>query len=115
LAYNQGDIVIVDFPFTNLTDGKVRPALVVSCQVANSMNDVILAQMTSTVLRGRFACLIENKDLTVAFKPPKDRSYVSCRNLITTESSKIHKMISKLSEEKIQEVLNKILTVFDKD
>ena len=28
--YNCGDIVLINFPFTNLTDSKVRPALIIT-------------------------------------------------------------------------------------
>ena len=47
MAYNQGDIVLVKFPFTNQLGFKRRPAIVVSNNVINSSADVILAIITT--------------------------------------------------------------------
>lgn len=44
----RGDVVLVPFPFTDLSDIKRRPALVISSDEYNRMtNDVIIAQITS--------------------------------------------------------------------
>jgi mRNA interferase MazF len=46
--YRRGDIVLVSFPFTDLTSSKRRPALVVSPDSFNqAMQDVVLAAITS--------------------------------------------------------------------
>jgi mRNA interferase MazF len=46
----RGDIVLVPFPFTDLTDTKRRPALVLSSVEYNeATGDVIIAQITSRV------------------------------------------------------------------
>jgi len=36
-GYNQGDIVLVDFPFSDLQNSKRRPAIVVSNSIVNCM------------------------------------------------------------------------------
>jgi len=48
ISYRRGDIVLVSFPFTDLTFAKRRPALVVSPDIFNELNeDVILLGVTS--------------------------------------------------------------------
>jgi mRNA interferase MazF len=48
MAFAKGDVVLVPFPFTDLTAVRVRPALVVSSRQYNdSASDVILAMVTS--------------------------------------------------------------------
>ena len=45
----RGDIVLVDFPYSDHTDSKVRPALVVQADVWNQrLDDTILALITSS-------------------------------------------------------------------
>lgn len=44
--YDFGSIVLTHFPFTNLTGGKVRPALVISRDNARR-SDIVLAFITS--------------------------------------------------------------------
>lgn len=49
-TYSPGDIVLCPFPFTDLTDVKRRPALVVSSEEYNAaMGDVVLAPITSNL------------------------------------------------------------------
>ena len=48
MAYAIGDVVLVPFPFTDLTDLRVRPAVVVSSEAFNEENDdVTVAMITS--------------------------------------------------------------------
>ena len=48
--YKRGDIVLVSFPFTDLSSSKRRPALVVSPDSFNeAMQDLVLAAITSRV------------------------------------------------------------------
>jgi mRNA interferase MazF len=49
-SYKRGDVVLVPFPFTDLTGAKQRPALVISSDVFNfSRDDVLIAAITSQV------------------------------------------------------------------
>jgi mRNA interferase MazF len=45
--YQQGDIVAVDFPFTDISQTKRRPALVVSNEQVNETGDYLLGQITN--------------------------------------------------------------------
>ena len=49
-SYKRGDVVLVPFPFTDLSSAKQRPALVVSADTFNSTrNDVLVAAITSQI------------------------------------------------------------------
>ena len=48
----KGDIVVIPFPFSDLTEAKRRPALVVA---KLDGNDLILCQITSQLFRDRYA------------------------------------------------------------
>ncbi len=52
MTYSRGDVVLVPFPFTDLTTQKQRPALVISSNQFNSSSaDVILVGITSQIPR----------------------------------------------------------------
>ncbi len=55
----KGDVVVIPFPFSDLTQTKRRPALVIS---ALEGDDVILCQITSRTIRDNYAILLEDKD-----------------------------------------------------
>jgi mRNA interferase MazF len=49
-SYRRGDVVLVPFPFTDLSGAKQRPALVVSADSLNvTREDVLVAAITSQV------------------------------------------------------------------
>ena len=49
-SYKRGDVVLVPFPFTDLTSIKQRPALVVSADALNQNRpDVLVAAITSQI------------------------------------------------------------------
>ncbi|HUZ61507.1 MAG TPA: type II toxin-antitoxin system PemK/MazF family toxin [Hanamia sp.] len=63
-SYLKGDIVLVPFPFSDLTASKVRPAIVISNSTVNKTNDLILAQITSNIHDDTFSYSIDDKYLT---------------------------------------------------
>lgn len=52
-TYRRGDVVLVPFPYTDLTNSKKRPALVVS-GASYGPADIIVAQITGNVTVHRF-------------------------------------------------------------
>jgi len=60
----KGDIVVVPFPFSDLTRAKRRPALVIA---ELEGDDLILCQITSQQLKDRYAVSIDEGDM-VNFK-----------------------------------------------
>ena len=55
----KGDVVVVPFPFSDLTQAKRRPALVVSRLEGD---DLILCQITSQFVRDNYAVPLTDKD-----------------------------------------------------
>ena len=61
MAYARGDVVLVPFPFTDLSATRVRPALVVSSEAFRSAGpDLILAMITSQTQTSRTDCVLED-------------------------------------------------------
>lgn len=55
----KGDVIVVPFPFSDLTLAKRRPALVIA---ELEGDDLILCQITSQHIRDRYAVSIDEND-----------------------------------------------------
>lgn len=112
MEYYQGDIVIVPFPFTNLKTAKVRPAVVVSNEHINKKTeDVILAAMTTTIRNDEFSFELHNSFLSY----PLRKSEVRCNKLFTCEKRIIHKVISKMNDDSLSQLILMVKDNFQKE
>jgi mRNA interferase MazF len=55
----KGDVVVVPFPFSDLTQAKRRPALIISNLDGN---DLILCQITSQSIKDNYAISLIDQD-----------------------------------------------------
>ncbi len=102
----QGDIVVVQFPFSDQLGSKVLPAIVVSNSRINKTSDVVLAAITSKYRDDGFSFFLQNEFLTRPLH--RNDCEVRCNNLFTAEKSVILKKISALKPEKHLELFEKI-------
>ena len=110
-TYRQGDIVLVSFPFTDLTATKKRPALVISPDSVNQLNqDLILAAITSQLAEDEHSLLLEGDDFLEGNLPKK--SMVRLTKIFTIHSALILKKIALLKSAKIDDVLSQIRRIF---
>lgn len=62
MKYKKGDIVIIGFPFSDLSSTKKRPALIISNTIVNSTGDYLMVQITSRIRKDRLSLPIEKRD-----------------------------------------------------
>jgi mRNA interferase MazF len=105
-TFIKGDVVVVPFPFSDLTNAKRRPALVVATL---SRNDFILCLITSQTTNDKYTIAISNDD----FKTGNlDRnSYVKVNRLFTANEQIIVYKIGTLTTSKINEVIAKLVAI----
>lgn len=102
----KGDIVVIPFPFSDLSGSKKRPALV----LANLQgDDIILCQITSQQIKDNYAIAIESNDfktnkLTVA-------SNIRPNRIFTADKEIIIKKVASLNEVSVNNVIQKIITI----
>ncbi|MPZ21633.1 MAG: hypothetical protein GEV06_27645 [Luteitalea sp.] len=90
--YKRGDIVLVPFPFTDLSSSKRRPALVVSPNAFNDqMQDIVLVAITSQVIDGNDVLTIHEHDCVDGSLPKT--SVVKPSKLFTIHSALVLKRI----------------------
>ncbi len=63
MMYKQGDIVLLPIPFSDLTNRKQRPVLVISSDRYNKVTEDIVVAITSQLSHLDYSVIIEAKDL----------------------------------------------------
>jgi mRNA interferase MazF len=64
MKISQRDIVLIPYPFSNLENKRVRPALVVSNNFFNKKSeDCLLIPLTSVIKQEPFSVIVQQRDL----------------------------------------------------
>lgn len=101
--YEQGEILLVPFPFSDLSSIKQRPVLVLSKRQDNiDCEDIITCGIISNLKDERHSVLIDNSNLIQGLIPAKSRIKVD--KLFTINKDIIGKKISRINKETFQEV-----------
>lgn len=96
----QGDLILVRFPFSNLSQFKIRPALIVSNDEFNKKSDVWACAITS-----------KNKDHCIPLKDSLEEgkfekeSFAKTNAIATIEKELILKKIGKINKQKTREII----------
>jgi mRNA interferase MazF len=100
---NRGDVVLVDYPFSDGTGSKVRPSLVVQADPLNRLRaDTILAIITSTH-GGRATELL----IDIAQEPGSGlrfNSSVQCDTLVTVDQSLVLRVLGSISASALKRI-----------
>ncbi len=105
-SIEQRSIVLVPFPFSDLTSAKKRPALVISNTEFNNKNEDIVCCLITSNPAARDAIKITSKDMESGFLEFDSR--VKPYRLFTVSKNIIYKVLGKLSKEKSQLVTDEI-------
>jgi mRNA interferase MazF len=102
----KGDVVVVPFPFSNLSDSKRRPALVLS---SLDGDDLIVCQITSRQVRDRYAILLTDDDFeSGSLKQP---SNVRPNRIFTADRTLVLYRIGNLKAAKLAEVVSRLIEI----
>jgi mRNA interferase MazF len=97
---NRGEIVLVDFPFSDRTGSKLRPTLVVQADFLNaSIDDTVLALITRTRRHLPTEVAIDPAEAGI-----RHASVIDCKNLLTVDSKFVHTTIGSLSTSTMERV-----------
>ncbi len=100
----RGDLVVVKFPFSDLSEAKLRPGLVVG---RADRGDFILCQLTSQSYNDDGIQIDPGKDVTAG--KLRGTSYVRPLKLFTANEQIIKGVIGRLSGKKLESVAAKIV------
>lgn len=103
-SYRRGDIVLVSFPFTDLTFAKRRPALVVSPDIFNELNeDLILLAVTSQLTSYPYSISVLPGDCEEGMLPKE--SMVKLTKVFTLSSALVLKKLCRVGDSHLNAVL----------
>ena len=102
----KGDIVVIPFPFSDLSQVKKRPAFVVNSLIGD---DVVLCQITSQTIRDKYSIAIKITDfilggLSVDSNIRPNRIFTADKNIILYK-------VGSIKESKTKEVIQKIIDI----
>jgi len=101
------DVIVVPFPFTNLTGSTRRPALVITDLRGD---DLILCQITSKKRFDEYSIPLNDNDLKEG-SLRRENNNIRPNRIFTADRHIILKRIDRLKEEKMKEVIEKIIQI----
>ncbi len=107
----RGEVVLVDWEFSDRTGSKLRPAVVLQADFLNALiDDTVLVQITGTKhgIPGTEVAIDPTQEPASGLK---QGCYVSCTNLLTADPSFIDQTIGYLSDAMMHQIETCIKTV----
>ena len=105
-TFVKGDVIIVPFPFSDLTQTKRRPALVIATLPGD---DLILCQITSQNITDSYAIAITNNDFASGGLNQNSNSRPN--KLFTGDRQIILYQAGQIKPEKLEEVIAQIIGI----
>ncbi len=102
----KGDVVVLPFPFSDLTQAKRRPALVIADLKGD---DVILCLITSQWVKDEYAIPIDEDDFEQGSL--KKKSNIRPNRIFTADSSIILYIAGRLKKKRIDDVIDKVIEI----
>lgn len=110
-AFRPGDVVIVPFPYTDLTSTKQRPAVVLSVATFNASSpDVVLCGMTSNLADAAYSVLVGKEDLEDGRLMAPSR--VKASKIVTIAQTVIRKRVGRLNAATMARVMREFESLF---
>jgi mRNA interferase MazF len=113
-SFRQGDIVLVPFPFTDLSGAKQRPALVISPERLNNKRpDLVVVALTSQIPAAfsEDEVFLSADDLAAGGLPKQ--SIVRLGKVFTIHQALIRKKLGQLPETTVKTILQKVKQSLD--
>ncbi|HID19466.1 MAG TPA: type II toxin-antitoxin system PemK/MazF family toxin [Methanophagales archaeon] len=102
----KGNVVVLPFPFSDLTKAKRRPALIIAVLEGN---DLILCQITSQSIRDRYAVSIDDDEFETGTL--RQRSNVRPNRIFTADRHIILYRVGHLKPEKVDQIIDRIIDI----
>ena len=111
ITFEAGDIVLVPFPFTNMSQIKPRPVLILSNTAYNKSSfDFVCCGITSNLNNKDDSILLDSKDMENGTIPKKSRIKIS--KIFTLEKTLVIKKIGRVDSKILKSVNSYLFSLF---
>lgn len=106
----QGDLLLVPFPFSDQSGRKVRPVIVITNNEFNKYSDdVIVIGVTSNISKDKYAISLTNNNLD------EGKLFTNCcikiENVLKLDKELIIKKIGKINKETLKKIRDKLFEI----
>jgi mRNA interferase MazF len=105
-AFVKGDVVVIPFPFSDLSGTKRRPALVLADL---SGDDILLCQITSQSPNESFAISLKTSGFISGSLPVN--SFIRPTRIFTADKNIIIRKVGSISSGLMDDVVNRIIAI----
>ncbi len=103
ISFEQGEILLVAFPFSDLTRFKQRPVLVLSNKDHNdSSSDFVCCGITSNLDNKEYSVILDRNDMQWGNIPKTSR--IKFNKIFTLEKSLVRKRLGRINTKKLKHV-----------
>lgn len=102
----KGDVVVVLFPFSDLSSAKKRPALVIA---SPDGDDLILCQITSRLVSDRYAILISEDDFSSGSL--RQESNIRPARIFTADKKIIQYIAGHLKDNAMERIITRVIEI----
>ncbi|WP_238389629.1 type II toxin-antitoxin system PemK/MazF family toxin [Virgibacillus sp. MSP4-1] len=107
MMYKQGDIVLLPVPFSDLTNRKQRPVLVISSNSYNDVtDDIVVVAITSQLRNLDYSVVIESENLIEG--KLKVASAIRADKVYALSKAIVRKKFGQVNTEVLEEVRKKV-------
>ena len=102
----KGDVVVLPFPYSDLSSSKKRPALIIATLEGD---DILLCQISSKQRYDKY--VIDLKDLDFKLGKLNLDSYIRPNRIFTADKSIILYKIGLIKEKKVNEIIESVIKI----
>lgn len=107
ILVEKGEVITLPFTFSDLSDEKLRPALVLAVP---RKDELISCQITSQNTRPEYTILLTKNDFLYG-ELEVDPCYIRPNHIFTADPEIVHLAVGKLKPEKIDEVMEMLFSI----
>ena len=111
MKFQQRDIILVPFPFSDQSGKKVRPVIIVSNNKFNDFSaDIIVCAITTNIIKDHYTIKIDNTELEE--NNIKEECCIKVENILKIDKKLIIKKIDRIKENKFVKIIKIINSLF---